>query len=347
MFIVANLALIFTAGVLTTSAFYGVEDLKFKLCKENKYKSIDRVPEFQESEMGIIKAGIDSEVRSAIDEFIQFFDGSGLNMGELIEKINTAEIRKSGFPIFRKSLSKAFLGYYDASAKRVSIDKKDIRKTTLKALLDMVTRKDYDGFSVNGLQRTKYKFNKNGKKKYKYSIGIGLNEAYKEIMLNRYFGCEYDYPELVDLGLLIEGIVGQERMIEAFLTGDLGSVMESLEENGIDYKTIKRMDSIYVAGAPSLFFSKSIVHGKYNKALVQLSKAAVSKVKTDMSVEHDEEVEEKSKGLLGRVSDVLKRRSKWKIFNHTIGKRKLKKLEKESNEELSSLPEEYRLSLKK
>lgn len=99
----------------------------------------------------------------------------------------------------------------------------------------------------------------------KSHIGMGLNEGYKDVLLERYFGVEPQFPALCGLAKLLEDLVGQGFMESQFFDGDLYKMVRAMKEMTCSENArewLMKFDTVYKALQGS-YVSKAIAETIY------------------------------------------------------------------------------------
>lgn len=135
---------------------------------------------------------------------------------------------------------------------------------------------------------------------YTKRFGIGLNEGYTELLNERYFGkndkCSKVYKLCQFYSKMLEEIIGQEKMTNAYLNGDLPNLIKELKkydnkENIV--KFIKNLDFtlnyMNLANTPIIFYKKDILE----KLTITLSEINNSLIKWYVKKKNNELKEKK------------------------------------------------------
>lgn len=265
-------ALGLSSGIVATCKVLGdcIENARLARDEAKGLGTIFPTPTFGEvTDKKIDKRGIKKDASIVINEFVSTLKEAGIDLDNLYRNFRKASIRQTS----------SSYGSFDQTDNYLLVNNDNLRETLLRALLEMtVTFKDTKT-CIRGFERINYS-SQSEKEEVVENFGMGLNEAYKEIILGRYFELPYRYDFLVTIVKLIEDMVGRERMEDLFFKGDLGSLVYRTH---IYHSTmemwIKRLDRVFLSCEreiksiyPKLDVLKRLGNASYRSLFVGVSK---------------------------------------------------------------------------
>lgn len=225
------------------------------------------------------KSGIKKEASVVINEFVSTLEKEGINLDNLYRRFQPHSVQSN----------LKLAGQYQPSTGILYVDTENLRETLLRALLEeTITFDDEKKFVACGFERVN--FDSKGKEKVIEWFGFGLNEAYKQIFMERYFGLPNQNTSLVTLAFMIENLVGREKMEKAFLTGDFIEFLYS-RRNVFSVnkfkKWVKKLDTIY----DSLYMGLSYCF-KNTSLLKQLGAASFRSLFVEIAKDYIDQIKE-------------------------------------------------------
>ena len=120
------------------------------------------------------------------------------------------------------------------------------------------------------------------------SIGLAIDDAYTEILLKRYFDSKniddtYDYEIIITL--LIEDLVGSEKMTNLYFNANLSALVKMLENYNTKeniYKFLDDFDSIYALRDYSRRYKRDIIY-YHNEIQDFIINTYMNKLKIDLN----------------------------------------------------------------
>lgn len=332
--------LIFILPLITSIVIFSREMLvhcKMVRAEKSTIYHIEKLPNFVQRN---IKDKFDlstDNINEEIAECISIFK----NTIERIPHISTSSFYNNLKPelIETVGMSKldSFYGCYFPLTDKIIVDEHDIRRSIFHELLHLASNKRYcekyysgfRQFMVEGLE---------GKEYVKYSIGSGLNEAYTELLTQRYFrneGCARSYKMIIDFAYHIEILVGRELMERLYFDADLYSLMDRLSEySSYDEveKLIKKIDHFYDATYESvMLIPKYMVKNTYKEIILMLAKMYLRKI--NFSIRDDRE----SVSFLIDSFESLIDLKKNNIFSYSLNSREYLKIKQVMNKEFKKI----------
>ncbi len=235
------------------------------------------------------KSGIKKEASIVISEFVTTLEGAGLDISNLYRRFQPHSIENNA----------KYGGNYDCREGKLYVNEDNLRETLLYALLEeTITFDDEKKFIACGFERVNFHTSKN--EKMVEHFGYGLNEAYQQLFLERYFDLPIRDTSLVDLVRMFEELVGREKMEKAFFTGNL---IEFFYSRRSDFsvnkfkKWIKKLDTIYA----SLHLGMSYGFSKNTSLLKQLGAASFRSLFVEMAKDYIDQI--KKNVLLQRCNE--------------------------------------------
>ncbi|HBA37882.1 MAG TPA: hypothetical protein DCY94_04085 [Firmicutes bacterium] len=253
-------------GCMVAFLYKNFKDGSISLVKDSHYEYID--PNFylhDRSKTKLDKRGIKKDASIVINEFTSAFkDKKHINLGGLYSNFRPYSVEKMPKENIPRSREDEIL----------YVDQDNFRESLLRELLRLASTKRLDEDIAEGFERSKID-------RPKVRIGMGLNEGYKDVLLERYFKVEPKYPSLCDLAKLVEDLVGQRLMEEQFFEGDLYNFVRALNGKtwisfGEEY--LKQFDVIY-RGLCGSRIAKSIAERTYRELVFNLSKQVMLKAR--------------------------------------------------------------------
>lgn len=255
--------------------------------KSRHFILIDRIPTTPSkkvSKKSFDKSGLDTEERATLKEFGKTMSDNNLEISRVTERFSADSL------VARKGQD---IGSYDLKTGKFIIDPDAKRETLLRSLLDCTSSHEYRCFTVRGFERSE-KENVVKEPEYpnrKTHYGFGLNEGYKDVLLQRYFDVPNRYPELADMALLIEMIVGREKMESSFINGDLFEVARTLNREYTDYdynmynkyasKIIITLDDLYTKIYQQGLLGTVLSQPEFSRVLFALAKLAFENIRLE------------------------------------------------------------------
>ncbi len=171
-------------------------------------------------------------------------------------------------------------GSYDPKTNLFYIDPENICPSMFRSLLSCASTHIDSRNVAAGFERTH--FESEDSEKEVYTIGFGLNEGYKDVILDRYFDIDYTYPELAELAMSIEFIVGREQMERYFFEGRLRELLDFINYHRhaemIEHpaqRWLFGMDDIFLALYRNSFTKKLQLNKNYDLLLTETSKLVI------------------------------------------------------------------------
>lgn len=225
------------------------------------------------------KSGIKKEASVVINEFVSTLEKEGIALDNLYRRFQPHSVQPN----------LKLAGQYQPSTGILYVDTNNLRETLLRALLEeTITFDDEKKFIACGFERVNFHTSKN--EKMVEHFGYGLNEAYQQLFLERYFDLPIRDTSLVDLVRMFEELVGREKMEKAFFTGNL---IEFFYSRRIDFsvnkfkKWIKKLDTIYA----SLHLGMSYWFSKNTSLLKQLGVASFRSLFVEITKDYIDQIE--------------------------------------------------------
>ncbi len=226
------------------------------------------------------KNGIKKEASIVINEFVTTLEGAGLDISNLYRRFQPHSIENNA----------KYGGNYDCREGKLYVNEDNLRETLLYALLEeTITFDDEKKFIACGFERVNFHTSKN--EKMVEHFGYGLNEAYQQLFLERYFDLPIRDTSLVDLVRMFEELVGREKMEKAFFTGNL---IEFFYSRWSDFsvkkfkKWIKKLDTIYA----SLHLGMSYWFSKNTSLLKQLGASSFRSLFVEIAKDYIDQIKE-------------------------------------------------------
>ncbi len=306
------------------------------------YHQIEYVPEPNKTKKAklIIKPGIKKEESKVINKFVEMMNHENIDLSHFYENLED-------YPI---EYALDTVGYYDALRKKLVVNPHDIRSTLTRGLLEMNATVIHEKFVATGFERTQYKDENHTK--VHYHMGYGLDEGYKDVLLNRFFGLDERFPRLAELAKMVEYLVGKERMQEQYFKGNLKGLSMRIDYHECsDPKTcikwLIKMDDIYDAIYLDSPIKKPSLNSTYRALIIELSKYLVSKAQSIYLYTpalYKTQGRELAREMLDEVSAIITRRRALPLLAG-LKEKDIKEIEEYGHKLLVNLPEQYRLHI--
>lgn len=329
---IASYVTYFSIGALIG---YTGKCLRIKRQDQIKYGIIDSPPARTEQvHHHLNKNGVKKEASIIINEFLNMANSRGFDVDSLYENFGPCAITET------KSKN---IGSFDACKQKLIVDADDLRSTLLRALLDAASTRVFPFYTYSGFDIKSYRPLNNERKEIRH-FGFGLNEAYKDVLLKRYFGISYRYPKLADIARLLELHVGQKVMENAFFRGDLRAVLDTPESPVLKsdvipktkYYSFEKVVSNIVADLDTLYkpmYHEGLVQRSksekiYRRVLLKASKTVVFDVQAKMMASSSSICTEYVRGtaMMQELNAVLERSHKEVIFEPGLQPKDLEEL---------------------
>lgn len=244
---VTVLGTVVLTGAIKTSVDY-------KLCKRSnaEYTRINRLPENVTMEAvsnRLNKCGIKKEASITINEFLKFLREKGFNTDYFFRNFKPNFLEEKAFD------SRGSQGRYDFANGKLIVNKNNFEESLQRSLIELASTCQFDTFTAHGFERINYGINTDNEEN---RIGKGFNRVYTELLMSRYFEGETHFRELTDIMLLIEQIVGRDKMEKLYFRGDLGSLVPIIGDS-----CIRKFDYLFTV----LYENKNIIIKKMSEEL--------------------------------------------------------------------------------
>lgn len=218
----------------------GVARYKLERTENGPFGTVFRIPNVVETFEGKLdKTGIKKEASTVIKEFVSTLKSND---------IDTTNLYRNFRPYSVYEYEGDLCGTYDADTRTLIVDPFNLRESLLRALLEESSTVDEPSFTANGFERTNYTFLQNDEKKEVEHFGEGLNTAYSDILLERYFGipCKVEHEELVGNVRMIEAMIGRKEMEKLFFSSRLEDLVyrSRVSHSSMEY-WIKLLDTVH------------------------------------------------------------------------------------------------------
>lgn len=235
----------------------------------------------------IDKRGIKKDASKAINEFISTIKNIGYDVTSIYENFRPEMIEET---------RGEDAGTYDRRTAKLLIDPNDARNSLLRALLDMYTYREYMTFTVRGFERTVCAKKIPNTVESVNTFARGLNEGYKDVILQRHFGVQPKYEELANMVRLLEIILGQKEMEKMFVKGDTRAFSDNL---WISHKKIIDSDYRWNIGVRTIYMMDKLYSQIYQSGLLGtfLSTKRFSSFFTELSIFAMKTINEKTRKL--------------------------------------------------
>lgn len=326
---------------------------RLSLQRKNIFLEISEEPEVaREKIQKLNKSGIKKEESRIIKEFLGTLSKEDhINLGQMY----------ANFHPFMIEFGRKRLPVYDIESGSLRIDETDKRNSLLRGLLELASTYKWNDEKASGFERigrTKY-----GNKDFIY--GRGLNEGYKEVLLERYFGIEPQYQELAELVSLLEYVIGKKKMEKLFFEGNLHIIYNCIAssckyKDEEVYRFLRDLDIVYYYSEGETYAGVFTAKKAYNRLITDIAKPAIAKAKFYYNSKFDEDHLHygsdtlwqnrfKTRCLLGFINSILKRRisqsKKERVLGLNATEKSALEIADHGNKMLQNLPIEY--SIKK
>lgn len=276
---IAALSMGLSVGIVASCKVFSdcIENARLAKRENKGLGTIFPLPILQDIEVKKLdKSGIKKEASVVINEFVRTLTNEGIDISNLYRNFRAHSVEEVSCGV----------GKFDGENNILIVNKDNLRKSLLRALLEStVTYRDtFPHFVASGFERTNYRTDGFDRKKVIEHFGVGLNEAYKNIFLARYFDISQDSNKscefLMELAMMIEDMVGIDMMEECFFKGDLATFiyrtrinyrkMENwiLKMDRVYYSWTKEMESV----CPKLDVLRRLGATSYRSLFVDISK---------------------------------------------------------------------------
>ena len=206
---------------------------RYKIYRQDKYKKILPIHKSlkinSEHEIDVKKI-FEKSLRDFVLKFANILNEklSNVDLSYLYNNLKNIQINTKGLKLYNFIFSRKARGIYSISKNRIFINNDDKLDSLCHELLHMsssVLDKENNVF-LSG-------FSQHSKKK-NYSIGVGINEGYTQLLAKRYFDGIYQiydtYVFEVGIAELLEKIIGKEEMESLYFKADLFGLVEQLKK---------------------------------------------------------------------------------------------------------------------
>ena len=280
------------ATVVIYASLKKVIGKSLKLKKQNDgYRQIAVLPEelrMREklSSYKVTKVGIKKEASICLSTFIEEMRKNPradmANFCKLCEAYSISNMKP------KKIGGSTWYGMYMAGNNQIFVDEHDVRKNIFHELMHRLVTRVFDNYIYTGFKQVKLGVKK-GLHYTIFCIGDGINEAYTQMLTERYFtdyGCGQSYVILTDLAYFTESIVGAKKMEKFYFDSDLYSLVNELakyssKEEAIEFiRTFDVLfDRYYNRGT---HISLMLAKRTYKKLLKMLFAMEIEKIKKEI-----------------------------------------------------------------
>lgn len=238
-----------------------------------QYKKIMALPEIlctrEQGDLPVVsKVGIKKEASKCLNEFISVMRKN--------PRADVANFCKQCAPYgieygqAQKNRYNKTAGWYHDLSNLIVLDEKDVRANAFHEFMHMLSTRRWMDRVFCGFRQKRYEFTEEKKKKlfydrfrqkkYEsmekkkklvYDVGRGINEAYTQLLIERYFkehGCGEAYQMSQKIVYFVECIIGSKKMEKFYFDSDLRALVDEMSRY-ISYKEatlfIKKFDEFH------------------------------------------------------------------------------------------------------
>ncbi|MBR4178348.1 MAG: hypothetical protein IKR57_03260 [Bacilli bacterium] len=222
-------------------------DILLKDINDVEILSIDRIRDNYFSDLSIFlyDKPFSNELMEFVNVIVKNFKKEDLKI--FYSNIRHLDVKKFDENKYNKGKKNHTLAYYKPYNNTVYISNEINTSGIYHELFHMSTAIKYNKYLFVGFDQTDLVSNK--------SFGVGINEGYTQLLSERYFDkAQKGYPSLVHDLLLIENLIGKEKMESLYMQCNLYGLIDELK-NYISYEDICRF----------ITYTDYIKHNMYNK----------------------------------------------------------------------------------